>query len=195
MLVVASLAVMTFLTESVLPDVPEVSADERAARLTGAGGAWGERIAAERTAAHFTYRVRGTGDGAVATRIAAGAHTFLVDEPAALAGDDVAASPVEYALAALISCQVVVYRLYAQALGIRVDDIAVTADGDLDAARLFGADESVRAGFTAVRLHVELTGPETQARYESLRDAVDAHCPVLDLFQNPTPVTTTVAKA
>ena len=76
-----------------------------------------------------------------------------------------------------------------------MDDISVTAEGDLDAARLFGADESVRAGFTGVRLHVELTGPETQERYESLRDAVDAHCPVLDLFQNPTPVTTTVAKA
>lgn len=62
------------------------------------------------------------------------------------------ASPVEFALAALISCQIVAYRLYAQALGIRVDDIRIDAEGDLDARRLFGIEESVRAGFTAVRL-------------------------------------------
>ena len=33
------------------------------------------------------------------------------------------------------------------------------------------------------------------ARYQELREAVDAHCPVLDIFQNPTPVSVTVAKA
>ena len=174
--------------------VPSVSAAERADRLTDAGAAWGGRIAADRTAAHLTYRVNGGGVGSVASVITAGKHVIHVDEPAALAGDDVAASPVEFALAALISCQVVVYRLYAQALGIVLDDISVEAEGDLDAARLFGIDEGVRAGFTGVRLAITLTGPETDARYQELQVAVDAHCPVLDLFANPTPVSVTVAK-
>ncbi|ATG54506.1 osmotically inducible protein OsmC [Brachybacterium ginsengisoli] len=168
------------------------SAGERADRLTAAGAAWSERIDARRESAHLTYTVHGSGVGAVASALRAGRHEFAVDEPAALAGDDLAASPVEVALGALISCQVVVYRLYAHALGIQVDDIDVTAEGDLDAARLFGKDDSVRAGFESVRLTVRLTGPETAERYEELRAAVDAHCPVLDLFQNPTPVTTTV---
>ena len=87
------------------------------------------------------------------------------------------------------------YRLYAQALGIRVDEIDIAAEGDLDARRLFAIDESVRPGFSAVRLAVTITGPETEERYQELRDAVDAHCPVLDLFKNATPVTVTVAKA
>jgi putative redox protein len=173
--------------------VPAVDADERAARLTAAGTAWGNRIAADVTSANLTYRVSGEGKGAVATAIVAGNHRFLVDEPAALAGDDVAASPVEFALAALISCQVVVYRLYAQALGIVVDEVTVTAEGDLDARKLFGIEESVRAGFTAVRLNVAIAGPESLERYEALHAAVDEHCPVLDLFANPTPVTTTVS--
>lgn len=34
-------------------------------------------------------------------------HSFTVDEPAALGGTDTAANPVEYALAALGSCQVI----------------------------------------------------------------------------------------
>lgn len=175
--------------------VPTSTAAERADRLTAAGAAWGGRIAADTAAAHLTYTVHGSGRGAVATAIRAGKHEFVVDEPAALAGDDVAASPVEFALAALISCQVVVYRLYAQALGIQVDDIDVTAEGDLDARRLFGIDESVRAGFGAVRLNIAISGPESAERYDELRQAVDAHCPVLDLFENATPVTTVVTKA
>ena len=187
---------MTLLETSTVPfAVPAVAADERADRLTDAGAGWTNRISADSTAALLTYRVNGLGVGSVATAITAGKHAFLVDEPGALAGDDVAASPVEFALGALISCQVVVYRLYAQALGIQVDDIDVKAEGDLDARRLFGIDKSVRAGFTDVRLAVTITGPETDARYQELREVVDAHCPVLDLFTNPTPVTTTVAKA
>jgi putative redox protein len=145
--------------------VTSVTAAERATRLTEAGTAWGKRIAANVANGQLTYRVRGTGEGSVASTITAGKHSFRVDEPAALAGDDIAASPVEFALGALISCQIVVYRLYAQALGIRVDEIDVKAEGDLD------------------------------ARYQELRAAVDAHCPVLDLFANATPVTVSVAKA
>lgn len=182
---------MTILTA---PSVPLSTADDRAARLIDAGATWADRIEASPASAQLTYRVSGEGEGSVATRIRAGKHEFVVDEPGALAGDDVAASPVEYALGALISCQVVVYRLYAQALGIRVDEIDIAAEGDLDARRLFGIDESVRAGFSDIRLVITITGPETLERYEELRAAVDAHCPVLDLFANPTPVSAVVRK-
>ncbi|MDP3208066.1 MAG: OsmC family peroxiredoxin, partial [Rhodoglobus sp.] len=89
---------------------PTSSAAERADRLTAAGSAWGSRIAADTSAASLSYKVRGVGHGSVASVITAGKHSFIVDEPASLAGDDVAASPVEYALGALISCQIVVYR-------------------------------------------------------------------------------------
>ncbi|CAN5116877.1 OsmC family protein [soil metagenome] len=174
--------------------VPTVDAGERAERLTAAGTSWGERIAASPAKAQLTYKVGGTSEGSVASRITAGKHVFFVDEPAALAGDDVAASPVEFALGALISCQVVVYRLYAQALGIQVDEIDIAAEGDLDVRNLFGISQEVRSGFTEVRLAITLTGPETDERYQELRAAVDAHCPVLDLFANPTPVAITVAK-
>jgi putative redox protein len=168
--------------------IPTATAEERAERLTAAGTAWGERITNAPASANLTYTVKGIGEGSVASEITAGKHTFVVDEPAALAGDDVAASPVEVALGALISCQIVVYRLYAQNLGIRVDSISASAEGDLDVKGLFGIDETVRPGFSAVRLKINVTGPEDDARYEELHKAVDAHCPVLDLFANPTPI-------
>lgn len=175
------------------PVIPEIDPAERAERLSSAGAGWGQRIAADPGAARLTYRVRGTGVGAVGTAVTAGKHTFFVDEPAGLAGDDGAASPVEVALGALIACQVVVYRLYAQQLGIAIDDIAITAEGDLDARGLFG-DRSVRPGFSGVRLDIVVSGPESEQRYEQLKETVDAACPVLDLFSNPTPVTAVVRK-
>lgn len=199
--IVGTVARMTILDTATAPSttapsttVPSTTATDRADRLVDAGTSWATRIAESPASAQLTYRVNGAAVGSVATAVTAGKHAFLVDEPDALAGDDVAASPVEIALGALISCQVVVYRLYAQALGIRVDDIDIRAEGDLDARRLFGIDESVRPGFSDVRLAITITGPETDARYQQLREAVDAHCPVLDLFANPTPVNITVSK-
>ena len=42
---------------------------------------------------------------------------------------------------------------------------------------------------------VTVTGPESDERYAELAAAVDEHCPVLDLFKNPVPVTRTITAA
>lgn len=123
----------------------------------------------------------------VSVKVGSG-HTFSVDEPEALGGGNVAANPVEYALAALGSCQAVTYRVWAAQLGIELDKVEIGIDGDIDLRGFFGIDDSVRAGFNAVRIRVSLGGPEPAARYEELAAAVDAHCPVLDLFRSPVPV-------
>ncbi|GAA4486146.1 OsmC family protein [Microbacterium panaciterrae] len=183
---------MTLLQDTISP-LLDVTPEERAERLGAAGAAWNDRIAADPRNAQLTYTVTGRGVGSVGTEIRAGKHRFLVDEPAGLAGDDAAPSPVEYALGALVSCQVVVFRLYAQALGLTIDDIEITAEGDLDVRKLFGIDESGRAGFHDVRVRVDVTGPNTVEEYEKLRAVVEEHCPVLDLFANSVPVSGSLA--
>ena len=55
-----------------------------------------------------------------------------VDEPPALGGTDLAANPVEYALAALATCQEITYRLHAAALGIPLKEVSVKLEGDVD---------------------------------------------------------------
>lgn len=123
----------------------------------------------------------------VSVKVGSG-HEFRVDEPTALGGEDSAANPVEYALAALGSCQAITYRVWAAQLGLKLDKVAISIDGDIDLRGFFGVAADVRAGFNAVRINVSLDGPEDTARYEELAAAVDAHCPVLDLFRNPVPV-------
>src|SRR5262249_20262102 len=65
-------------------------------------------------------RVEGIALDGVATEVRAGRHTLIVDEPPSLGGQGQAANPVQVALAALASCQVVTYRFWATRLGIRV---------------------------------------------------------------------------
>lgn len=120
-------------------------------------------------------------------------HNLTVDEPTALGGGDTAANPVEYALAALGSCQVITYQFWAARLGISLESVSVRVEGDLDLHGFFGFDDATRAGFGAVRVYVEVSGSESRERYEELKQQVDAHCPVLDLFGNPTPIRTELA--
>jgi uncharacterized OsmC-like protein len=129
------------------------------------------------------------GDG-VASTITAGRHSIDVDEPPLLGGADTAANPVQYYLASLLSCQVVSYRFWADRLGIVIDELTFSAEGDLDIRGFFGLDPDVRPGFTEIRLTATINGPESPERYAELARVVQTHCPVLDLTVNPTPVVT-----
>ncbi len=147
-------------------------------------------VAQDPANAHVVFRASATPEGAVGSAIKLGDYTIHVDEPPALGGANTAPNPVEIYLAALLSCQVVTYRFWADRLGIAVDDIAIDAEGDLDVRGFFGLDDNVRPGFSEVRVTVRITGPESDERYRELSAAVDAHCPVLDLSLERTPVRT-----
>ncbi|WP_104474307.1 OsmC family protein [Microterricola pindariensis] len=177
---------------STTPAVPTITAEARQERLTAVATNWVATIAEQPAKAQLRFTASGEGVGSVGTTIRTGKHTFQIDEPAGLGGDNAAANPVEVALAAIIACQVVSYRVWALNLGVVLDTIEASAEGDLDVRGFFGLDDTVRPGFTAVRVTVNVSGPESEARYRELHAAVDAHCPVLDLFANPTPVQTTL---
>ena len=145
--------------------------------------------------AHAVFSAQGTLVGVTEVDIRTGAHSFKVDEPRSLGGANAAANPVQYALASLGSCQAITYRFWAAQLGVELDSITVRVEGDLDLRGFFGVDDAVRPGLTAVRVEVTVAGPESQQRYAELAAAVDEHCPVLDLFKNPVPVSRALTTA
>lgn len=150
-------------------------------------------VEADSANAHALVTAQGHLVGLTAVELRTGRHSITVDEPPTLGGEDRAASPVNLALVALASCQAITYRFWAEQLGIELDDVEIEVDADLDLRGFFGLDETVRPGFGDVRVKVTPKGPETAERYEELAKAVDAHCPVLDLFANPTVITTSLA--
>lgn len=115
-------------------------------------------------------------------------HSFTIDEPVSLGGTNQGANPVEHLLAALGSCQVITYQIWAEKLGIRLDSIAVSLNGDVDLRGLFGLHPDIRPGFSTIDVQVTLDGPESTERYRELTRLVEQHCPVLDGIENRVPV-------
>ncbi len=135
-----------------------------------------------------TFCVESRQEAGLKSTVRTRSFTFEVDEPPTLAGTDVAPSPVEYALAALATCQEITYRLHADALGVPLEGVAVTLEGDIDLRGFFGSEPSIRPGFLAIRGTVTLDSTAPAEELERLRAYVNSVCPVLDLISNPTPV-------
>jgi len=144
--------------------------------------------------AHVTFKAAGALVGPTEVDVTARGHRLKIDEPEVLGGANAAANPVEYALAALASCQAITYRYWAAELGIQLDGVTVTVDADFDMGAFFGFPGAGTPAPSAVRCSVVLDGPEPPDRYDELVAAVDAHCPVLDLFSRPVPVERSVTK-
>ena len=117
---------------------------------------------------------------------------LYVDEPPSLGGTDQGPNPVELVLAALGTCQEIVYAAYSAVLGIPLDGVRVTVRGTLDPRGLFGVAE-VPAGFTDIQCDVELASPAATEDVARLTEVVEARCPVLDILSRPVPVRTTIA--
>jgi putative redox protein len=140
-----------------------------------------------------TFAVESHGVDGLHRRVTIRDFTVEVDEPPVLGGSDKAPNPVEYALAALATCQEITYRFHAAALGIPLRDVSVKVEGDIDLRGFFAVDERVRPGFKEIRGSVRFDSPAAPEELERLKQVVDTHCPVLDLFRNSTPVRLDVA--
>lgn len=147
-----------------------------------------DRLRAEPHRASRSYTASTSlGDG-LRCEVTMGEHAIVIDERPSIGGTDEGASPIEAVLGVLAACQAITYRVWAATLGMRLDAVRVEVHGDIDLLGFFGLSDTARAGFHTLRLDVALEGPETPERYAELADAVDAHCPVLDLAANPVAV-------
>ena len=115
---------------------------------------------------------------------------FIVDEPPTIGGDDGGPSPVELILAALGTCQEIVYATYSRVLGIPIDGVSVHAEGRLDLRGFFGVGDCP-AGFKDVSFDVAIESAASPDDIARLVAAVNIHCPVLDILRQPVPVSGT----
>ena len=141
-----------------------------------------------------TFAAESRAQSGLHRRVAIRDFSVDVDEPPVLGGTNLAPNPVEYALAALATCQEITYRLHAAALGIPLREVSVKLEGDIDLRGFFAVNDTVRPGFKEIRGTVRFDSPAEPEQLQKLPEVVDAHCPVLDLFRNATPVHLEVAQ-
>lgn len=119
---------------------------------------------------------------------------IIVDQPGNMESTDRGPRPSEYVLAALAACHEVTYRLYADAMDISLDSVAVSVTGVSDAKGFFALDEDTPAGFSEIFGTIAIESDATDDEIERLRQAVNRHCPVLDDIRRPVSVDLTIER-
>ena len=85
-----------------------------------------------------------------------------------------------------ITCQMV-----ATSMGIPVERIEVTVEGDLDLRGTLGISKDVPVGFERLRVRFDLTAPNaTPEQLRALREKTEQYCVVMQTLTQPPPLQT-----
>ncbi len=116
------------------------------------------------------------------------------DEPPVLMGSNQAPNAVETVLHALASCISVGFIYNAAAQDIRVEDLEMDIEGDIDLHGFLGLSEEVRPGYENIRLNYRVKSDAPQEQLDALCEYVQKTSPVLDMLQHPVPVSIEMEK-
>jgi uncharacterized OsmC-like protein len=124
----------------------------------------------------------------------AGEAVVDADHPAVLVGRDQGPTPAELLLNALASCLVAGLGNIAAARGIELSRVTCSVEGDIDLRGILGIDDSVRNGFSDIRVTFEIDGDASADRLTSLVAQSQARSAVFDVLTNGTSVSVAVAR-
>ncbi len=142
-----------------------------------------ETVTAEPKNGQFKYKVKTQWEGDVlCTANIRNFPALTIDEPAAFGGGDTGPSPVEIVLAALGTCQEIMYSALASVMDIPLEECKVTLTGDLDVRGLLGMGEGVPPGFTEISYETRIKSSADKNQLKALVTAVENQCPVLDML-------------
>lgn len=121
--------------------------------------------------------------GPLSMTVSTGDHSYLLDEPVAVGGGNLAVNPVEASLGALAGCSGITLKAIARhALGITVDDVAVHVDAQVDLRGIYFQEE-VEMPFRSVHLRYSVCTDADATKIDELKGMVNKFCPVGKLFR------------
>jgi len=130
-----------------------------------------------------TYKVTGKKVGDLEIDIEARGHKIKIDEPIASGGTDKGMNPVEMLLGSIAACQTISTAIYAESMGIKIDEMSIEVEGDMDSAGFMGYAK-FRPGYTNIRSHIKIKSDADPAMVQQLIDLVEIRCPVEDSVKN-----------
>lgn len=119
-----------------------------------------------RLAENITFKIE-TGKA----RVEAGLHP-------ATGGDGQSACSADMLLEALVGCAGVTLGAVATALGIRLGEVQIRAEGDLDFRGTLGISKDVPVGFKQIRLHFDLDTDASEEQLTNLIRLTERYCVV-----------------
>ena len=106
-------------------------------------------------------------------------HTFVIDEPADLAGVDTAPNAVEYVLSALGACLTVGFILNATKNGVEVKDFEIALDGKINNILNFlGLSKEGHPGYEEINVRFYVRAEAEPEKIEKIVEETIATSPV-----------------
>jgi len=138
------------------------------------------------------FSITATGDSETKTTVSVRDFEFVVDEPAELGGTNEGPNPVEYLLGAWAGCLNVVAQKVCAEHDVDLAGLDIDVEGDLDPRKFMGMADEPRAGFQEIRVELAVDTDADDETLETIREEVEARCPVGDNIMDPTPADVTI---
>jgi len=118
-----------------------------------------------------------------------GPWRLVADEMPGDGGNGLGPDPGVLGRAALGACIAMGYVMWAAVKDVPLDFVEVIVEADYDAAGLFGVDDSVPPGWSAMRYKATISSPAPEEAVRELADYADRHSSLLGSFERAVPVT------
>jgi uncharacterized OsmC-like protein len=123
----------------------------------------------------------------IACSVAIGRAIYQAQAHAGVGGAGTAACSGDMLLGALSACAQITCQMVATSMGIPVERIEVTVEGDLDLRGTLGIAKDVPVGFQRIRTRFDILAPRATAeQLHALREKTEQYCVVMQtLTQSP----------
>src|SRR5919205_1286179 len=120
---------------------------------------------------------------------------FTIDagEPAILLGHDEAPNPAEALLHALAGCLTTSLVYVAAARKVPLTRVESRLEGDMDVRGCLGVSDSVRNGFSAIRVTFSIEGDAPEEKLREVLERAQDRSAVFDMVSNGVPTTVELA--
>jgi len=144
-----------------------------------------ERYRQQPQTALITLRAEGRLGEGVTCRVETGKAPVEAGLHPATGGDGRSACSGDMLLEALVGCAGVTLSAVATALGIRLRDATVRAEGDLDFRGTLGVSKDVPVGFRQIRLQFDLDTDASEEQLATLLRLTERYCVVYQTLSRP----------
>ena len=135
----------------------------------------------------ITLRAKGgQSDSPVACSVDIGRAIYHAEAHMGVGGAGAGACSGDLLLGALAACAQITCQMVAASMGIPIQHIDVTVDGDLDLRGTLGISKDVPVGFQSVQLRFHIAAPEaTPEQLRGLREKTEQYCVVMQTLTQP----------
>lgn len=107
-------------------------------------------------------------------------HPFVIDQPSGMGGNDAGPNPLEIFLSSLPACICAIGRIISNQKKLNVRGINAAVEGDIDKDFLLGKTKEGRAGFTELRIKVDIDADMSADEKEEFLSEIEKRCPIAD---------------